>query len=422
VNGSGGGRKLRFVQLYTSKSYANRRSMLVEPPDSDDEAEEEDPNSCDGHDHTHGHHHDHECTTKDLEKHKLSPRLVDAISQTAQVVWANTVKQEGLTGRSDIPLHTAVGMPVAVDANGNMCVVVMFSPSNIQSTDEALEYLQSISRSATNSSIPCLMPAFENTENIHHVPMTGLTNNFIRGRIMPQEASLGEGVTTRFLSIDDNKNKSNQRDLASAPKDCFGIPMLPDFAELGNENSAPAPAVPRITHQTTGADQDAFDEASYGVWSTIMRERPHLATQQQQQQQQDHEALDDISGLPMGVNEGVGVNPAEDDSIDPKSLVATNKPTIDRKRKEQVEEFCEAFLGMSVFDIADVWIPAGPSHPDCLSHVVTITSCSSVQSNAINEFKRVSGYTLIKFWSGAVGRAYSSGNPVWSCNPVSTSK
>ena len=137
---NGDKQKLRFVQLYTSKSYAKHRSSLVTPP--------EDKKDEDYHDHQHQH--DHECTRDDLEKHKLSPRLVDAISKTAQVVWANTLKQEGLTGRSDIPLHTAVGMPVALDADGNMCVVVMFSPNNIQSTDEAMEYLQSISRSATS--------------------------------------------------------------------------------------------------------------------------------------------------------------------------------------------------------------------------------------------------------------------------------
>jgi hypothetical protein len=421
---SGGGRKLRFVQLYTSKSYESRRSMLVTPPEDEDSDDDEDPL------HHHDHHHDHECTQQDLEKHVLSPRLVDAISKTAQVVWANTLKHEGLTGRSDIPLHTAVGMPVAVDANGNMCVVVMFSPSNIQSTDEAMEYLQSISTSATSSNIPCLMPAFERTDDIQHVPTAN--NPYIRGAIMPPETSLGDGVTAKFVSMDDHHSGSSTpeemlgHDLASAPKDCFGIPMLPSFAELGNETSAPAPAMAAIEYGDRGSLEpdfsDVFDEASYGVWSTIMQERPqigenHLLANQHEDHQDDESV--DISvdnSRPLGLNEGL--NPAEDDSVDPASLVTRNKRELDEKRKEQLEEFCSAFLGMSVFDIADVWIPAGPEHPDCLSHVISITSCSN-QSNALSEFKRVSGYTLIKFWSGAVGRAYSSGNPVWSCNPVS---
>jgi len=75
----------------------------------------------------------------ELDKHKLSPRLVDAISNTTQILWANSEKREGLLGRSDLPLQTAVGMPVAVDSNGNMCVVVMFSPAQLRSSDEAME-------------------------------------------------------------------------------------------------------------------------------------------------------------------------------------------------------------------------------------------------------------------------------------------
>lgn len=409
--GSNGKRetKLRFVQLYTSKSYANRRSMLVTPPEDDEEEDYSDNNNM-----AHHHHHDHECTKDDLEKHKLSPRLVDAISKTAQVVWANTVKQEGLTGRSDIPLHTAVGMPVALDADGNMCVVVMFSPNNIQSTDEAMEYLQSISRSATSSSIPCLMPAFDRTEDIQHVPTSNQRSRAIQGHIMPQETNLGEGVTARFVSIDDNNSGHSTPDqrgpeLATAPKDCFGIPMLPSFAELGNETAAHP-----VNSEAAPSLEDVFDEASYGVWSTIMQERPALVPSPAQPRPEDEDTDMAVeNGIPTGLNEGI--NPAYDDHIDPKSLVTTHKRTMDRMRKDRLEEFCSAFLGMSVFDIADVWIPAGPEHPDCLSHVMSISS--SNQSNAVSEFKRVSGYTLVKFWSGAVGRAYSSGNPVWSCNP-----
>lgn len=409
--------------------------MLVTPPE--DEKDNEIAFGADHDHHHHDHHHDHECTKDDLEKHVLSPRLVDAISQTAQVVWANTLKQEGLTGRSDIPLHTAVGMPVAVDAHGNMCVVVMFSPSNIQSTDEAMEYLQSISVSATSSNIPCLMPAFDKTEEIMHVPTSGNKNNAIRGHIMPQEAtSLGEGVTARFVSMDDhrsggstrsnninnsdNNNNKTEYDLASAPKDCFGIPMLPCFAELRNPTATPAPA-PTTDDGRASPTYDIFDEASFGVWSTIMQERTNFSISDGQFKPNNHRMDDDSVDLsvdnsrPMGLNEG-NIGQSVDDDVDPVTLVTRNKPTMDGKRKERLEEFCSAFLGMSVFDIADVWISAGTENPDCVSHVVSI--CDNNQSNAVSEFKRVSGYTLIKFWSGAVGRAYSSGNPVWSCNPV----
>ena len=437
--------------------------MLVNPPEDDDD--DDNYSSFSGskssmsltttttHDHAHqhghegdnklctqDHKHDHRCSKQDLEKHKLSPRLVDAISNTAQVVWANTLKQEGLTGRSDIPLHTAVGMPVALDRDGNMCIVVMFSPNNIQSSDGAMEFLQSISRSATSTSIPMLMPAFENTDQLQHVPMS--RNNAIKGHIMPQqETSLGEGVTARFVSIDDDENNEDDgrssagikgHDLTSAPKDCFGIPMLPSFSDPNATGMSSQQNDDQGDGRSSPSFEDVFDEASYGVWSTIMRDE-NTPTQNQSTTADSEGALttrprlnseispelinaivDSGSGIPTGVNEGVYVPPNA--ATDPISLVSTHKLNLDTRRKDQLEEFCTAFLGMSVFDIADVWIPAGPAHPGCLSHVTTVTS--SNQSNAITDFKRVSGFTLIEFWSGAVGRAFSSGSPVWSCNPV----
>ena len=79
------------------------------------------------------------------EEHVLSPRIVEAVTHSTQVVWANCQKSEGLLGRSDMKLQTAIGMPVGVDESGNVWVVVMFSPKNVESTSDAIEYLQYIS-------------------------------------------------------------------------------------------------------------------------------------------------------------------------------------------------------------------------------------------------------------------------------------
>jgi hypothetical protein len=335
-----------------------------------------------------------------LEEHVLSPLLVDAISKTAQVVWANTKKQEGLLGRSDIRLSTAVGMPVAVDNNGNMCVVVMFSPNNIQSTDDAMEYLQSISLSATSSSIPSLLPAFDTTGGLTHVPHHHPTN-----QPLPLLASgcLADGVTTRFVSLDENprhkrglKSSSEvhgDHELAAAPKDCFGIPMLPSFAELGGN--------PLTEGNANTSTSDVFDEASYGVWSTIM--------------ETNDADLNDAQTAEMGYVDSGRSGNLEYDLMEAPDY-AVDKPLMASQRKERLEEFTSAFLDVSVFDAADVWVPA-PGQSGYLGNVTSITSTESNQS--LNEFKRMSESILIKYWSGAVGRAFSSGNPVWSANPVS---
>lgn len=187
-----GSKHLRFVQLYTSKSYEDRRSMLVSPELEEDRALTQD---------------------SDLEKHVLSPLLVDSISNTAQVLWANSQKREGLLGRSDVRLQTAVGMPVAVDGNGNMCVVVMFSPNHIKNTDDAMEYLQFISQSATSSSIPCLLPVFSDMRAVMPVDT---------GRQQALTSALGDGVTARFVNLDgvNNANVSSNSQISSFPL-CF---------------------------------------------------------------------------------------------------------------------------------------------------------------------------------------------------------
>jgi hypothetical protein len=341
--------------------------------------------------------HKSEDSPQDLEKHVLSPIMVDAISKTAQVVWAHTKKSEGLTGRSDIRLQTAVGMPVAVDREGNMCVVVMFSPNNIQSTDDALEYLQSISRSATSASIPTLLPAFDPKHGLIHVPHHHASTS----EVLPLLSNvLSDGVTTRFVSLDESPEEQpalgvpevhSDHDLISAPRDCFGIPMLPTVAELGSSQGNRSEA-----HGDSVLD--AFDEASYGVWSTIMQtyDEPYI--------------LEDTAA---GWTDPTQVGNSKE------SLLlgsAINKPYLETERQERLQEFASAFLDVSVFDLAEVWLPIGQGS-DCLAMVTSVTSSNS-NNATLNEFTRQSQKVLIKFWSGAVGRAHSSGNPVWSFNKV----
>jgi hypothetical protein len=262
--------------------------------------------------------------------------------------------------------------------------------------------LQSISRSATSSSIPSLLPAFDPKQGLISLPHHHPSNELI-----PLLASpfLADGVVTRFVSLDDALGSElvsapemhSTHDLSAAPKDCFGIPMLPSMAELGGTGSSGY-------GDSQGATlSDAFDEASYGVWSTIMEttDLPDELTDQQSIQQ------------PNSVNGTTQYVPM-DDSAGP--VLAINKPEMPRERQERLEEFASAFLDVSVFDVAEVWVPIG-GQSDYLGQVTCISSTDS--NEALNEFTSSSGKFLIKYWSGAVGRAFSSGNPVWSANQVS---
>ena len=384
VSTNGSSRNLRFVQLYTSKAYQNRRSQLVEPDNDEHEDEESDVltiSGAAGNTRTNS-------SAENLQKHVLSPRLVEAIAKTTQVVWANSRKQEGLIGRSDIRLQTAVGMPVAVDDLGNMCVVVMFSPNNIYSSDDAMEYLQSISRSATTTSIPGLLPVFDPKAS-HMKQLAYAGPHYDEQQDMN---SLGDGVTARYVSLDQNAETEvhNVHELTDAPKDTFGIPMLPSFAEIGTVSPEGE------------ADLEIFDEASYGIWTTIMDTL-------------NDDNLDVSFGNAMEFRtDGNTIKQNDATAMLDLQVCFTDTAAMSESRKVRLEEFCSAFLDMSVFDLADVWVPVGPEYPDCLRHVTSVTS--SDQNALLDGFRSASVCTLIKYWTGAIGRAFSSGNPVWSAN------
>jgi hypothetical protein len=289
-------------------------------------------------------------------------------------------------------------MPVAVDAAGNMCIVVMFSPNNIQSSDEAMEYLQSLSLSATSTSIPCILPVTSNTGSseralFHPLPpsTSSPSGTASSNQLVVPQNSLGEGVTARFVSLDDiNNTENHSHELSQAPKDTFGIPMLPTVAELGSGSSA-------VGNVTPDEAMDVFDEASYGIWNTIMDDFFQDAP--------TYDSGSSANGGPV----------ASDPSL---QVVLPDQHLITESRKERLDEFLSAFLSMSVFDVADVWVPAATDgYPECLRHVMSVMTGGITGNDRLHEFQIVSEHALIKFWTGGVGRAYSSGNPVWSCNP-----
>lgn len=508
-------KKIKFLQLYTSKSFDDRRSELVLPPSERRRIEAERaafaagnvntrPSGASGDDQGHGAfaasldgnssasmdmdgfkplaRGNSILSPAELEKHVLSPRLVDAISDSAEVVWANCSESGGLIGRSDMKLQTAVGMPVAMDDEGNMCIVVMFSPNNVQSSDDAVEYLQAIGKSAVSSSIPCLLPVMEEGNRlmgpvapVHASAATGTGTNAVpfgategnpmsrnihaaalsdwhsneddsNSRNMRVEGKqyhhkseaqdFGHGVKARFVSLDeageDEAEVHNVHEVTSAPRDCYGIPMLPSFAELGSSpNSSMYGSGVTENGRASGAPrplspvaEDAFDEASYGVWSTVMGSPPTDPSITETATAMARTGYLGLSPSKVGSGETVRSVQGSKNSVAIKSsrtssssTLVPDKPLMDERRRYRLQEFLTAFLGMSVFDVADVWIPSTGSDGDDHGSLFHVTSVSTTDTNeGLNYFKRISGDSTIKIWSGAVGRAFGSANPVWTTN------
>ena len=130
----------RFLQLYTSKAYGAQRSKLVQPHEEAEFVNNEDEDEETGTDSTtandtvndaannsqlvlHNNNAKQQNISIDEDEHVLSPRIVEAVTKSAHVVWANCQSEQqngGLLGRSDIKLQTAIGMPVGIDEAGHV--------------------------------------------------------------------------------------------------------------------------------------------------------------------------------------------------------------------------------------------------------------------------------------------------------------
>ncbi|CAM9743940.1 unnamed protein product, partial [Laminaria digitata] len=137
-DGGGGDRDraspMRFVQLYTSPSFKNQRSKLVTPSE------------------------DWEQSHGDVSKHKFSPLICEAVRDGSGVVWANTAVEEGLLGRSDLPLRTAVGAPVYTQGR-DFLVLVLFSPSIVQNSATTMEFLYTLAQASSDAANAFLPPS-----------------------------------------------------------------------------------------------------------------------------------------------------------------------------------------------------------------------------------------------------------------------
>ena len=172
--------------------------------------------------------------------------------------------------------------------------------------------------------------------------------------------------------------------------------MLPEFAELNTENDSVRGSGASSPTSDDMGEANEFDSATYGLWSTIMNS-PKINGQPDPKNELS------ISTLPLLQH----------------TTMIKHDEFMNPERKERLEEFTSAFLGLSVFDVADVWVPITNAYGNVsLYNVFAVSSAGVNETNVVRNFKNLSRNTVITAWSGAVGRAQCSGNPVWSTNQV----
>jgi len=415
---------LTFVQLYTSKAYDSQRPKLVCPASL----------SFDHPD------------VADVNKHILSPRLIEAVCRSNEgIVWANSdpSQKDGLLGRSDMKLHTVIGMPFAVDNDGNMCVVVMFSPNYVTYSADAMNHLKFIARSATSPRIPCMVPlAISNFPRSRGLlPPPALTSydhsspnstKFSRESLLsslekeksadlilpsqePTEADLGNGVRAKVFAYRDRDDSSIDSNYSNSIRD--GVSLVDGLtAAMAN------PLYGSIDSPTMSIDDSQFGDNSYGVWSTIM----NVDLIDQLNDTSETSRRSSLSKIPTVSSQNMLTSKEiRSRALSDASLLDFAFSTLFEEEEEstkimenicaRLEEFAQGFLGMSVFDIADIWIPYAEGDNLLLTHLTSVTK------DPLNEdfitFKDFSRRAKIMLGCGAPGRAFGLSKPIWCSDP-----
>eukprot|EP01038_Epipyxis_sp_PR26KG_P008566 gene8566-11573_t len=121
---------LKFLQLYTSPTYEDFHSLLIRPDKSQSD------------------------NAQDEDKHRFSPIICRGVCDGGQIVWANTRISDdlsGLLGRTDLPLNTAVGVPIC-SIGFDLYILVLFAIGLNYMTPNAIEYLCSVATAVTQGS------------------------------------------------------------------------------------------------------------------------------------------------------------------------------------------------------------------------------------------------------------------------------
>jgi hypothetical protein len=123
---------LNFIQLYTNPTYEDFHKILIRPKKVPD--------------------------GQDTDRHKFSPIICRAVCDGGQIVWATTKLSKGLIDRQDLPLNSAVGMPIC-SVGMDLCIIVLFAVKPIPMTTNAVEFLTCISRAASETGRNGFLPS-----------------------------------------------------------------------------------------------------------------------------------------------------------------------------------------------------------------------------------------------------------------------
>lgn len=310
---SGRSPSLRFLQLYTSPRYKDEHNLLVRPNTLENQRE---------------------------GNHQFSPMICRCVCEGGQIVWANTRALRGLTGRKDLALNSAVGVP-ACTAGNDLVILVLYAVRNIQMNPTSVEILCSIARIAAMGG-GGFLPASQNCEMAN-------TENFVGVWDMLElvKRYLGE-VKFHVLPLS-KMNQFFDYQEYSTIKEVLNDKKLIAQATKRTEKRSDEEMVPPLL---ITADGDSMEQGSSKT--SRGRSRKHSF---------------DESFLTTTESDSVGENEVSDESVMESKGNSTqgasyiNASICYKKNQTQMHEFMMALLGMSAFGIAELWFVSERSSP-----------------------------------------------------------
>ena len=119
-----------FQHLYTSSKYIDKHNILLRPEINDNNVE---------------------------SNHCFSPIICRSVcdgNNNGQIVWVNYTPPindiGGLIGKTDLPLNTALGIPVC-NVGDELCIFVLFATEHLHITPNIVEFLINVTKACSGN-------------------------------------------------------------------------------------------------------------------------------------------------------------------------------------------------------------------------------------------------------------------------------
>jgi len=371
--------------------------------------------------------------------HVLSPQLVRCVARGGSegaVIWANVIPGHGYecmldamrrrgatmadTSRKKVNFQTAIGVPVVSDSvSGRICVLVMYARNRKLCLEKASEIavMRSLLR-IPNGTLQVFVPEDQGKKNDEFCETRRI---MVRWFVMRDPSSIAAASeinqTTEGVFFDDRKPEPLVEEVK-----CDGISMPVILVEDGGNNGATI-----VVADNNNPVVDVYEDGNNEVWNFLNNPNDtfNFTT----------DFMNESASAPMNHEYCASENPKNSTSVlrnvlpsSPSAAAAgfsdgtyplsggsaastTLPQSMQNGSFARLEEFAQSFLAMSVFDLADIWIPLPGANDMMLSHAATV-ACDHMNEDFIS-FHCLNCMVNIHAWDGCVGQAFSSANPVW---------